>query len=374
MTSPTPPKPLVVGRVRVRALAARGHREGAWYWRAERYTEGKSETVWTGWGTPEEAERTVARIVGGVAPAPVAGTTVGDLLELWIGRQEDRADARQLSPNTVRAQRNAAEHLVTHLGHVLVDRVDARAIERAIAGRSREGAAPLTVQQELVALRAAWRWGKEAGHVDRELPRVHHKAEAVSERYTPSRGDVEAVIAELTGWRRPAVELLASTGCRLSEVGALRVEDIDLEHQCVRVRGKTGRREVPLAPPAMRRLLAWVGERTSGPLWGVAPGSVRHMLGPGIHRAAKRAGVHPWTPHGLRRWVRSLLRRAGTDASVSADLLGHSVAVMQRYYDQVDEEEAREAMRRARVGYLGGDADGQVVDLPSVTTRTRPAH
>ena len=371
MSTPAP-KPFVVGRVRVRALAARGQRDGAWYWRAERYTQGASETVWTGWATADEAERTVARIVGGVAPAPAAGTTVRDLLELWIARQEDRRDARQLAANTVRAQTYATEHLVTHLGHVLVDRVDARAIERTVAARAREGAAPLTIQQELVALRSAWRWGMEAGHVDHGLPKVQHRAEAISDRYTPSRGDVEAVIAELTGWRRPAVELLASTGCRLSEVATLRVEDIDHEHQCLRVRGKTGRREVPLAPPALRRLLAWVGDRSEGPLWGVAPNSFRHTLGPAIHRAAVRAGVRPWTPHGLRRWVRALLRRSGTDPSVSAELLGHSVAVMQRYYDQVDAEESRDAMRRARVGYLSRE-DDRVVELPGVNTRTRPA-
>jgi integrase len=369
MSTPTP-KPFVVGRVRVRALAARGQRDGAWYWRAERYAEGASETVWTGWATADEAERTVARIVGGVAPAPAAGTTVRDLLELWIARQEDRRDARQVAPATVKWQVLAAEHLVTHLGHVLVDRIDGRQLERMVAARVAEGGAPLTIRLEIVAIRAAWAWGREAGHVDRELPRIKHRAEAVSDRYTPTRSEVEAVIARLSGWQRAVTELLASTGCRIGEVAQLDAADVDVGASCIRVRGKTGRRTVPLAPPAMRRLECWLGGRATGPLWGRTVLTVRQTLGPALREAAEDAGVRAFTPHGLRRWVRGLLRRSGADASVSASILGHSVAVMQRYYDQIDAEEEHAAMRAARLGYLG-DTDERVVELPR--TRTGPA-
>ena len=368
--STTPPK-FVVGRVRVRALAARGHREGAWYWRAERYTEGASETVWTGWATAEEAERTVARIVGGVAPAPVAGSTVRDLLELWIGRQEDRRDARQVSTSTVKWQILAADHLVTHLGYIQAERLDARGLERMVAARVAEGAAPLTIRLELTAIRAAWAWAREAGFVERELPRIRHRAEAVSDRYTPTRGEVEAVLAGLHGWQRACYELLASTGCRIGEVAHLRVQDLDVERSCIRVAGKTGRRVVPLSPPALRRVLVWLDGRTEGPLWGRTPLTVRQMLGPAMRAVAAAAGVRPFTPHGLRRWVRGLLRRSGADASVSASLLGHTVAVMQRYYDQIDAEEEQSAMRVARLGYLGTD-DDRVIDLP-LPARTKPA-
>ena len=369
----TPPKPFAVGHVRVRPVASRGVKDGLSYWRAERYAGGKSESVWAGWATAEQALSTVARLVGGIAPTEREGTTVRDLLELWIGRQEDRRDARQLSPNTVRAQTNAAEHLVTHIGAVLCTRVDVRVLERMLAARAKEGGAPLTIQQELVALRCAWRWGRDVGHVDGELVRVSFKAEPVSEKHTPTRADVAAVLPHLVGWRRMVVELLAATGCRVGEVAALRVEDLHLVDGEMRVKGKTGARNVKLPPPTVRHLAAWVEDRSAGKLWTVDAPTVIHKLGSALTEACAAAGVRRFTPHGIRRLVRALLRRSGADASVSAGMLGHSPLVMMRYYDQVDADEEVSAMRLARLGYLTPE-DEKVVELQTLSPRTTPAH
>lgn len=365
-------KPFAVGHVRVRPVLSRGIKEGRAYWRAERYAGGKTESVWAGWATQDEALATVARLVGGITPSQREGTTVRDLLEFWIARQEDRRDARQLSPNTVRAQTNAAEHLVTHLGSVLCTRLDVRILERMLAARSKEGGAPLTIQQELVALRSAWRWGRDVGHVDGDLAKVSFKAAPISEKYTPTRADVAAVLPHLVGWRRMVVELLAATGCRVGEVAALRVEDLHLVSAEMRVKGKTGARNVKLPPPTVRHLDAWVGERKSGKLWIVAAPTVVHKMGGTLSEACEAAGVRRFTPHGIRRLVRALLRRSGADASVSAGMLGHSPLVMMRYYDQVDADEEVSAMRLARLGYLTPE-DEKVVELQTLAPRTTPA-
>ena len=85
------PSKVEVGRVKVRALRARGTRgpqDGRWYWRAEVYEDGGSRTVWTGWASRDEVVVEVADLVARDAldkPRQQETTvaTVRDLLETW---------------------------------------------------------------------------------------------------------------------------------------------------------------------------------------------------------------------------------------------------------------------------------------------------
>ena len=88
------PAPFGVGRVRVRPI--RGPDEAdRWYWRAELTEEGCKRTIWTGWGSEEEAVRALAAIVAEGRTEPAARSeaeTVRDLLEFWLGSFESRED------------------------------------------------------------------------------------------------------------------------------------------------------------------------------------------------------------------------------------------------------------------------------------------
>ncbi|MEK0430863.1 MAG: hypothetical protein RL139_667 [Gemmatimonadota bacterium] len=361
------PSPRSVGDIRIRA--ARGpDTSGRWYWRAMRL----DETVWVGWATEADAVRAVASLVARDAVGEERGEdvrTVRDLLELWMGYQSERAD---LSPHTVAGRRIACRQVVRVLGAVLADRLDRATMERLRDTRIREGAASSTVHQELSAVCSAWRWARESGLVPaRDLPRPRLRVEPRRASVTPSRGDVVEVLQELTGWARVAAYLYASTGCRLGELAAVRLDQLDLEAGTLTVRGKTGAREVPLAPPVVRELEAWLLERAPGArLFGVSAQTMRTNLRRLIHAAVERINarraerrlplVTPWSPQGFRRAVVDALYRSGVDIGVAASIAGHSPSTALRAYRRVTTDERASAARMARLGYL---VDGDVVEL-----------
>ena len=111
-TIPVPrPKPFQVGPVRVRAI--RGPRDdGSWYFRAERYRDNTSETVWTGWATVERVTRILAGLVAddrldeALASRGEHLDTVKDLLEVWLAGQVGRVRRRSnVPPAAVRCGR-----------------------------------------------------------------------------------------------------------------------------------------------------------------------------------------------------------------------------------------------------------------------------
>lgn len=69
MKKPARPKPFAVGRVRVRVHSGPRAEDGRWRWRADRPAGTRGgrdvrETVWSGWGTRDEAEQEVLLVEG----------------------------------------------------------------------------------------------------------------------------------------------------------------------------------------------------------------------------------------------------------------------------------------------------------------------
>lgn len=164
-------------------------------------------------------------------------------------------------------------------------------------------------------------------------------------------------------------------GCRLGELEGLQVEQVDLTEGVLTVEGKTGRRRVPLSPPVVRALSRYLGERTEGPMWPYAPGTVRirtrQIILRGVALANERrpAGAPPvrvFTPHGLRRAAVGALYRSGVDVGTAAKVIGHSPSTALRAYRDVTDEDRELAVRAARLGYLD---EGEVVDLDAQRRR-----
>lgn len=365
------PTPRAVGSIRLRVIRGPDD-EGRWYWRAERYRDGGRETVWTGWGSVDEADAAVAHVLVGDAP-PTSDDcrTVRDLLSLWHGSIEDRED---LARGTVEGYGGCAVRVRDTIGHVAVERIDRSAIERHRDASLRLGRTPRTVASDIRALRMAWRWGQEMGLVPvRELPRVPVLLPRLQRRRV-SADEVAAALARMTGASRLHVLLLWSTGCRLAEIGALRWGDVEERggRTWLRVMGKGRRpRSVPLPASAALELEAWrelVDHRPESTVLGRAPGSAKTLL----HRDLDAAGV-TWAPHDLRRAVVDRLYRAGVEVGSAAELLGHSAEVALRHYREASEADLVGAMDRAGLGGL--PSAGDVIDLAHArtTTRTDPA-
>lgn len=354
-------RPSVVRVHPMRARVVRGpHKDGSgrWYWRVQHSHDATTETVWTGWATRDEVADRMVALINAPAPAPAQKdaeeiTTVRDLLEVWVGHEDDRADT---SRHWKRNARCCAAHVAATVGAARLDRVTSATLERHRDGRLRSGAAPSTVRQELKAFRAAWRWGREIGLCpDRSLPRMRLKVEPVRDRYTPSRDEVVQVIGALTGWPQLAVWLLYATGARVGEVAGLTPDDVDLTRATVTLRGKTGTRTVPLAADVVSALRAWTPPERAATVLGVSPKVVTGHLG-SVHlrRACAAVGVKRFSPHGLRRAAVDAFLRAGVDPGTAAAFLGHSPQVMLAHYRRATAEDQRRALLAAGLGSLDG--------------------
>jgi len=138
------------------------------------------------------------------------------------------------------------------------------------------------------------------------------------------------------------------TGLRLSEMTALRHEDISLGAGAhVRCRGK-GRKErcTPLAKPTVAVLQAWIREQGRGDSKTLFPSSrggslsadgVQHLLARHVMKARKSCSSlrkKRVSPHVLRHAAAMELLQAGVDRAVIALWLGHeSVETTQIYLD-----------------------------------------
>ncbi len=325
------PKNFGMGAIRVRAI--RGPREGIqWYWRAERYEGGGSTTVWTGWATREELEKRLAA-----------------LLEVWVGAQDLRTD---LSKRTHAINHLSARHVIGEIGDVLLVRLGLEHLEQFRDARLRAGNATRTVELDVEILRRAWRWGVGRGLCEnRRLPKPDIKIKSAREKHTPSREDFWKVVGEMSGWPKLCVLLLASTGARIGEIASLRWEDIDLDAGEVRVRGKTGYRDVIIPESMVEHLAAVRPDQRTGRVLSAGADTVRTSITQRyLKEACERAGVRYFTPHGIRRMVIDQYYDKGVDVGTVAAQLGQSPKVALKYYRQSTGQTKRRAVALAGIG------------------------
>jgi len=139
---------------------------------------------------------------------------------------------------------------------------------------------------------------------------------------------------------RAMLELLYSSGLRVSELTGLNVGGIDLRENLVRVLGK-GRKEriVPVGSKAREALIAYLEER--GATDDEQPLFINHRGGRLTPRSVQRhlktrlikAGVFKdISPHALRHSFATHLLDGGADLRAIQELLGHaSLSTTQRY-------------------------------------------
>jgi site-specific recombinase XerD len=154
------------------------------------------------------------------------------------------------------------------------------------------------------------------------------------------------------------LETIYSCGLRISELCALRVNELDFREQVVRVQGK-GRKErlVPIGAPALRAIqnywqLLDPPPRAAQPVF---LGETRRRAGVRPIMVARRlkqylvaAGLDPaLTPHKLRHSYATHLLDAGADLRSVQELLGHAHLVTTQVYTHVSTERLRQAYQAA---------------------------
>ncbi|MFT3897246.1 MAG: tyrosine recombinase XerC [Thermomonas sp.] len=190
-----------------------------------------------------------------------------------------------------------------------------------IADEHRRGLTPKSLQRRLSACRSFYQWLLRHGRIAanpaaslrapkaaRKLPQVLDVDEAVQLVEVPTD-------APLGQRDRALLELLYSSGLRVSELCALRWHDLDLADGHVTVLGKGSKqRMVPVGSHARAALAAWREEQAQ------ANGMVADApVFPG-------RGGKPITPRAVQLRLRHIARRQGLFKRVHPHLLRHTFA------------------------------------------------
>ncbi len=282
---------------------------------------------------------------------------------------------RNYSPKTVEVYTRDVAALRTHLQEkrgketplARLSSIDVRSQLAALFGRN--GAA--TIGRKLSSVRAFCRFLVKRGVISgnpaeairgpkkpKGLPRALDVDDAfrlVEAPGTTGRishrklsGEEEARHALLRLRDTAMMELIYSTGLRVSEATGLDVTDIDRDRYGVPIvlvrHGKGGKsREVPLGGAADRALLEYVPARRALGASGAAlfvnargerltPRSVQRM----VKRWTIAGGVHAnATPHGLRHSFATHLLDGGVDLRSIQELLGHASLSSTQIYTKV---------------------------------------
>lgn len=280
--------------------------------------------------------------------------------------------ARGYSLNTVKAYESDVLDLVTFLEKSGVKDCTSIEIEHLrdwLYQADQRGLAKSTLARKTASVKSFAAWLTKTGRVEQNFAERMKSPKAV--RSLPkvlSRGALEEIFASLTasaldenpnGIRNLlTVELLYATGCRVSELVGLNLEDVDHSRNILRVLGKGAKqRMVPFGEPARNALELWL---KSGRPQFANEKSGRALL---INSRGLRLGVRQVFslvaeltqgtstgaagPHALRHSAATHLLDGGADLRAVQELLGHASLGTTQIYTHVSVERLRDGYSKA---------------------------
>lgn len=303
-------------------------------------------------------------------------TATGALDDQVQGYLDHLVIERGVAANTVSSYRRDLRRYADHLGGRGI--VDLRAVgETDVSdflvalrkGDADTGAAALSAvsaARALVAVRGLHRFLAAEGIVELDVARAVKPP--TPSRRLPKSLSVDEVLALLDAAggdresdgplslrNRALLELLYSTGARISEAVGLDVDDVDTEYRSVLLRGKGGKdRLVPVGRPAITALDAYLvrgrpelarrGKGTPAIFLNARGGRLsRQSAWQVLQDAAAAAGITTAvSPHTMRHSFATHLLDGGADVRVVQELLGHASVTTTQIYTLVTVNTLRE--------------------------------
>ncbi|PXX64030.1 integrase/recombinase XerC [Nocardia tenerifensis] len=281
---------------------------------------------------------------------------------------------RNRSAHTVRAYLGDARSLLAHLyarsADSAVRELDLTLLRSWLAQQAQAGVARTTMARRASSARTFTAWLTQTGRLPvdpglrlgspkahRVLPAVLGRQQALGAMDAAESGAAQHDPMALRD--RLIVELLYSTGIRVSELCGLDIDDVDRERRVVRVLGKGNKeRSAPFGIPADEAIGNWLQHGRAA--FATADSGRALLLGRRGKRLDQRQarsvvhevvssipGAPDMGPHGLRHTAATHLLEGGADLRVVQELLGHASMATTQLYTHVSIERLKKVHDQA---------------------------
>ena len=267
------------------------------------------------------------------------------------------------SANTLDAYMRDVDKLFRYLAVEQVDVLDVKLedLEHFAAFISDLGIGPRSLARFLSGVRQFYRFLVIDGYLEvdpTELLESPKQPDHLPEVLSTAEVDLLEQAIDLTKWEghrnRAIIEVLFSCGLRVSELTNLKLSNLYIEEQYIRVMGKGSKeRLVPISPRALDELNYWFAERN---VMKIKPGEedyvflnrrgqhlTRTMILIMIKRYAVEAGIKKTiSPHTLRHSFATSLLEGGADLRAIQAMLGHESIGTTEIYTHIDTSTLRQ--------------------------------
>jgi len=264
---------------------------------------------------------------------------------------------RNVSPNTLDAYRRDLDKLLVWLGHAQKSVIDLELddLHAFAAGLHDIGIGPRSQCRILSGIRSFCRFMQIDGWRDddpSELLESPVLGEHLPEVLSTAEVDMLEDSIDLSKWEghrnRAIIEVLFSCGLRVSELVNLKLSNLYVDEEFVRVMGKGSKeRIVPISPRAIKELGYWFDDRCHMNIKSGEEDYVflnrrgahltRTMILIMIKQQAELAGIKKTiSPHTLRHSFATALLEGGADLRVIQTLLGHESIGTTEIYTHID--------------------------------------
>lgn len=263
-----------------------------------------------------------------------------------------------LAENTVAAYRRDLQRFELWRGNRSIQRLKISDLSDFVAWLSDQNLAPASVARHLVTLKMFFKYLQLEGVLRENLAELLGSQklwQRVPEVLSPSqiRKFLRAPRpVENFFWRdRALLEMLYATGCRVSEISNLRLEDLHLDQGYCKCTGKGSKqRMVPLGEDAAnavedyldRQRSQMVKSNTTFVPWVFVSRTGKRLRREAIWELVKKyaliAGIPPAiSPHTLRHSFATHMLAGGADLRHVQEMLGHASIATTQIYTHVDQ-------------------------------------
>ena len=267
------------------------------------------------------------------------------------------------SVNTLDAYMRDLDKLVRYLAaeQVHVTEVKLEQLEHFAASISDLGIGPRSLARILSGVRQFYRFLVLDGYMEddpTELLESPKQPNHLPEVLSTAEVDLLEQAIDLSKWEghrnRAIIEVLFSCGLRVSELINLKLSNLYVDEQFIRVMGKGSKeRLVPISPHALEELNYWFSMRNE---MSIKPGEedyvflnrrghhlTRTMILIMIKRYAAEAGIKKTiSPHTLRHSFATSLLEGGADLRAIQAMLGHESIGTTEIYTHIDTSTLRQ--------------------------------